>query len=112
FAALFRWRYHELGVIGPDGFLPIGEETGPTVPSRRWGLAQACKQVARWRSQGHELGISVNVAGRQLDSDGLILDVHDALTDNELDAGVLTLEITETALMRDAEASARRLGAL
>jgi diguanylate cyclase (GGDEF)-like protein len=112
FEALLRWRHPERGVIGPDVFIPIAEETGAIVPIGRWVLAEACKQVARWRSQGHELGISVNVSGRQLDDDSLILDVHDALADSELDAGALTLEITETALMHDTDASARRLGAL
>ncbi|MGZ4331968.1 MAG: putative bifunctional diguanylate cyclase/phosphodiesterase [Solirubrobacteraceae bacterium] len=112
FEALLRWRHPKRGVIGPDVFIPIAEETGLIVPIGRWVLHEACRQAARWRGEGHQLGISVNVSGRQLDNDGLIDDVRDALQDNGLDAAALTLEITETALMRDADASAHRLGAL
>ncbi|MGZ6595596.1 MAG: putative bifunctional diguanylate cyclase/phosphodiesterase [Solirubrobacteraceae bacterium] len=112
FEALLRWRHPKRGVIGPDVFIPIAEETGLIVPIGRWVLMQACRQAARWRAGGHRLGISVNVSGRQLDNDGLIDDVRDALQDSGLDAAALTLEITETALMRDAHASAGRLGAL
>jgi diguanylate cyclase (GGDEF)-like protein len=112
FEALLRWRHPKRGVIGPDVFIPIAEETGQIVPIGRWVLMQACRQAARWRARGHQLGISVNVSGRQLDNDGLIDDVRDALLDSGLDAAALTLEITETALMRDAHASAGRLGAL
>ena len=93
-------------------FIPIAEETGLIVPIGRWVLQEACRQAARWRREGHQLGISVNVSGRQLDNDVLIDDVRDALDHNDLDAAALTLEITETALMRDADASASRLGAL
>jgi diguanylate cyclase (GGDEF)-like protein len=112
FEALLRWRHPKRGVIGPDVFIPIAEETGSIVPIGRWVLGEACRQAARWRSEGYQLGISVNVSGRQLDSDGLIDDVRDALDDSGLEAAALTLEITETALMHDADASARRLGAL
>ena len=112
FEALLRWRHPKRGVIGPDVFIPIAEETGSIVPIGRWVLAEACRQAARWRHEGYQLGISVNVSGRQLDNDVLIDDVRDALAGSGLEAGALTLEITETALMRDADASARRLGAL
>jgi diguanylate cyclase (GGDEF)-like protein len=112
FEALLRWRHPKRGVIGPDVFIPIAEETGLIVPIGRWVLQQACRQAARWRGDGHQLGISVNVSGRQLDNDVLIDDVRGALDDNGLEAAALTLEITETALMRDADASAGRLRAL
>jgi EAL domain-containing protein (putative c-di-GMP-specific phosphodiesterase class I) len=112
FEALLRWRHPERGVIGPDVFIPIAEETGSIVPIGRWVLAEACRQAARWRRQGHELGMSVNVSGRQLDSDRLIDDVRDALEESGLEPQALTLEITETALMNDADATARRLSAL
>jgi diguanylate cyclase (GGDEF)-like protein len=112
FEALLRWRHPKRGVIGPDVFIPIAEETGLIVPIGRWVLNEACRQASRWRRDGHQLGISVNVSGRQLDNDVLIDDVRDALDHNDLDAASLTLEITETALMRDADASASRLRAL
>jgi EAL domain-containing protein (putative c-di-GMP-specific phosphodiesterase class I) len=110
--ALLRWRHPERGLIGPDVFIPIAEESGLIVPIGRWVLEQACQQAAAWSAQGHRLGISVNVSGRQLDHDGLIDDVRSALTASGLPASALTVEITETALMRDADGAARRLLAL
>jgi diguanylate cyclase (GGDEF)-like protein len=110
--ALLRWRHPTRGVIQPDVFIPIAEESGLIVAIGRWVLKQACKQGARWRAQGHQIGISVNVSGRQLDRDELIDDVRDALHSAGLEPSALILEITETTLMRDADATARRLVAL
>src|SRR5262249_60567027 len=91
FEALLRWRHPKRGVIGPDVFIPIAEETGLIVPIGRWVLMQACLQAARWRAAGYHLGISVNVSGRQLDNDGLIDDVRDALDESGIDARSFTL---------------------
>ena len=110
--ALLRWRHPTRGVIQPDVFIPIAEESGLIVAIGRWVLKQACQQGARWHAQGHEIGISVNVSGRQLDRDELIDDVRDALHGAGLESSALTLEITETTLMRDADATTRRLVAL
>jgi len=75
-------------------------------------LQRACRQAAEWHRQGHPVGISVNISARQLDEDVLLDDVGAALTASGLDPRALTLEITETALMRDPETTARRLRAL
>jgi diguanylate cyclase (GGDEF)-like protein len=110
--ALIRWRHPVHGVIQPDAFIPIAEETGLILAIGAWVLQQACRQAAAWHAQGHTIGMSVNVSGRQLERDGLIDEVRAALHDTGLDPSALTLEITETALMRDADAAARRLTAL
>jgi diguanylate cyclase (GGDEF)-like protein len=110
--ALLRWHHPERGLVGPDVFIPIAETSGLIVEIGRWVLGQACRQVAGWHEQGFPVSIAVNVSGRQLDHDRLIGDVRDALRDAELDPSWLTLEITETTLMRDPEATARRLAAL
>ena len=110
--ALLRWQHPDRGLIMPDVFIPIAEESGMIVPIGRWVLEQACRQGAIWRARGHALGISVNVSARQLDDDELIEDVRGALRDSGLDAAALTLEITETTLMRDADATVERLVAL
>jgi diguanylate cyclase (GGDEF)-like protein len=110
--ALLRWRHPTRGVIAPDVFIPIAERSGLILSIGRWVLQAACRQAANWREEGHELAIAVNVSGRQLDRDELIDDVHEALMDAGLEPSALTIEITETALMRDPEGAAARLGAL
>jgi diguanylate cyclase (GGDEF)-like protein/PAS domain S-box-containing protein len=110
--ALIRWRHPRRGVLGPAEFIPIAESTGLIVPIGRWVLQEACRQAAAWRMQGQELGMSVNVSARQLDTDELIADVRDALHSHSLDPTTLTLEVTETALMHDPDATATRLGLL
>jgi len=107
--ALIRWRHPTRAVIPPIEFIPIAEESGLIVSIGRWVLQEACQQAAMWHEQGHRIGMSVNVSGRQLDHDKLIDDVRQALEHSGLDPNALTLEITETTLMRDAAATARRL---
>jgi diguanylate cyclase (GGDEF)-like protein len=107
--ALIRWRHPTREVIPPVEFIPIAEESGLIVPIGRWVLEEACRQAATWHERGHRIGMSVNVSGRQLDHDELIEDVRHALEQSGLDPDALTLEITETTLMRDAEATAQRL---
>jgi diguanylate cyclase (GGDEF)-like protein len=110
--ALLRWRHPTRGIVAPDVFIPIAEENGLIVAIGRWVLQQACQQAARWHAQGHPLAISVNVSGRQLDRDELIDDVQHALETAGLDASALTIEITETVLMKDPRAAAGRLRTL
>ena len=107
--ALIRWRHPARGVLAPADFIPVAETTGLIVPIGHWVLHEACRQAAAWRASGKRLGMSVNVSARQLDTDELIEDVRQALLDNGLEPATLTLEITETALMRDPEATAARL---
>ncbi len=110
--ALLRWRHPARGVVSPVVFIPIAEESGQIVPIGRWVLHTACEQTAEWRRKGSKIGVSVNVSARQLDHDDLIEDVSSALESSGLDPAALTLEITETTLMRDAHATARRLAEL
>jgi diguanylate cyclase (GGDEF)-like protein len=107
--ALIRWRHPARGVIAPDIFIPLAEETGLIVPIGRWVLAEACKQAAVWHDESHSLQVSVNVSARQLDHENLLEDVQGALADSDLEPSTLTLEITETALMRDADSTAQQL---
>ena len=82
------------------------------VPIGRWVLGEACRQAAIWHAAGYVMRMSVNVSARQLDRDAFVDEVREALTDSDLAPETLTLEITETVLMRDAEAAALRLRAL
>ncbi len=107
--ALIRWKHPKRGVVQPDAFIPALEETGLITEVGKWVLHEACRQAAHWRDAGHPIGMAVNVSGRQLDTDELITDIRLALADSGLDAGALTIEITETTLMRNIEATVRRL---
>ncbi len=107
--ALIRWNHPLHGEIQPGEFIPLAEETGLINEIGRWVLQQACAQAAAWRQEGHAIGIAVNVSGAQLDSDELVADVKAALSDSGLEPAALTIEITETTLMRNVEETARRL---
>ncbi|HXW59766.1 MAG TPA: EAL domain-containing protein [Solirubrobacteraceae bacterium] len=110
--ALLRWNNPARGVVQPSDFIPVLEETGLISQVGRWILEEACAQAQTWVQAGHDIGMAVNVSGRQLDSDDLVVSVRRALDKSGLDPGALTLEITETTLMRNAEETARRLGAI
>jgi diguanylate cyclase (GGDEF)-like protein/PAS domain S-box-containing protein len=110
--ALLRWQHPTRGVIPPDRFIPIAEATGLIVPIGSWVLRAACGQAVAWRDAGRALDVSVNISARQLDEEDFVDEVSTVLSETGLDPASLTLEITETALMRDAGAAARRLGEL
>ncbi|MGO9957086.1 MAG: putative bifunctional diguanylate cyclase/phosphodiesterase, partial [Solirubrobacteraceae bacterium] len=110
--ALLRWRHPVRGVIAPDVLIPIAEGAGLIVEIGRWVLAQACGQAVAWHAEGHTVSVSVNVSSRQLDRDQLTDDVREALQRTGLEPSWLTLEITEPALLREPDATARRLAAL
>jgi EAL domain-containing protein (putative c-di-GMP-specific phosphodiesterase class I) len=107
--ALLRWDHPSLGVIEPDDFIPLLEASGQIVDVGRWVLTAACQQMASWHAHGSPLGVSVNVSARQLDDDVIVTDVRDALELSGLNPSTLTIEITETALMNNVNATARRL---
>jgi diguanylate cyclase (GGDEF)-like protein len=110
--ALLRWDHPSRGLIGPDEFIPILEQTGLLREVGRWVLHQACQQMAVWHASGDTLDVSVNVSARQLDYDSITDDVRDALESSGLDPSSLIIEVTETALMGNVEATAERLRAI
>jgi predicted signal transduction protein with EAL and GGDEF domain len=110
--ALIRWAHPTRGTVEPDAFIPLLEETGMIVEIGRWVVHEACRQGAAWHRMGYPVDIAVNVSARQLDTDQLIEDIEGALADSGLAATSLTIEITETTLMRNVEETARRLTAI
>jgi EAL domain-containing protein (putative c-di-GMP-specific phosphodiesterase class I) len=110
--ALIRWRRPGRGVVQPEEFIPLLEESGLIVDVGAWVLKEACAQGAKWRDGGYSLGMSVNVSAIQLDTDDLLAHVEDALSLSGFEASALTIEITETTLMRNVEETARRLASL
>ena len=110
--ALIRWNHPQRGIVQPDAFIPLLEETGLISDVGRWVLREACRQASAWRASGLEIAMAVNVSARQLDSDEFVADVERALADSGLDAAALTIEITETTLMRNIEETVERLTAV
>jgi diguanylate cyclase (GGDEF)-like protein len=110
--ALIRWNSPTRDIVQPESFIPILEETGLIVPIGTWVLQEACRQGVAWRDSGYPIGIAVNVSARQLDTDDFVTVVEQTLQETGLDPSSLTIEITETALMRDAEQTALRLAAI
>ncbi len=107
--ALLRWRHPTKGIIVPDNFVPVLEDTGLIVEVGRWVLDEACRQASSWYERGYRTTMSVNVSMRQLESDGLVDDVRRALELYELNPSSLIIEVTESTLMRDANATVSRL---
>jgi diguanylate cyclase (GGDEF)-like protein len=110
--ALLRWDHPLDGLLAPDEFIPILEKTGLIREVGAWVLRQACAQMATWHARGIDISVSVNVSGRQLDDDNIVEHIDHALHSSGLRPGALTIEVTETALMRDTESSVRRLRAV
>ncbi|MDQ4011354.1 MAG: EAL domain-containing protein [Actinomycetota bacterium] len=101
--ALVRWRHPTLGVLGPERFISLAEETGSIVQLGHWVLARACQQARAWRDAFGDAAplVSVNLAPRQLNEPALVAEVATILADNDLDPSCLQLELTEQCLMGD-----------
>ena len=101
FEALVRWRHPERGVVMPDDFLPVVENTGLITPLTLTVLDLALSAVAEWRANGHDVTVAVNLSVRHLTDLGLPLQVRDALRKHGVPASALVLEVTETLIMSD-----------
>lgn len=102
--ALLRWHHPTRGMIEPDDFIPIAEETGLIVPVGQWVLRQACQHLKEWSKFGAgDIRIAVNVSSHQFQSDSLVDDVLGAAADAGIEPRLLELEITESVLLQDAE---------
>ena len=107
--ALVRWRHPERGLVAPGEFIPAAEESGLIIPLGRFVLETACRQMATWRAEGlatERLNLSVNVSTHQLQDPGFAEMLQAVLAESRFEAARLTLEITESALMDDIEATA------
>jgi diguanylate cyclase (GGDEF)-like protein len=108
--ALVRWLHPTRGLIAPDQFIPLAEKTGLIVPIGEWVLDEACRQISEWREAGRrDWTMAVNVSALQFGHASLIQTVREALKRHALEPGCLTLEVTESTAMRDADASLRIL---
>ena len=102
FEALARWHHPEDGLIQPDRFIPVAEETGLIVELGEWVLREACRQMRQWQNEFPAAGgfsVNVNLSERQVAHRSLVDTTRHILTDSRLAPGCLRLEITETAMM-------------
>jgi len=115
FEALVRWQHKERGLLPPDAFIGLTEETGLIIPIGQWVLTEACRQARQWQEQRPSdppLTIGVNLSARQLQDPDLVKLVSGVLKDSGLDPRSLKFEITESVVMQDAPATLATLHAL
>lgn len=115
FEALVRWMHPVRGLVSPADFIPLAEDTGLIVPIGRWVLEESLRQLSEWRggcAEACDLSVSVNLSPRQLSQPDLVEVVADALARYGVEPDRLKLELTETALMENADAVAEKLSAL
>ena len=114
--ALVRWQREDGTLIPPGEFIPLAEQTGLIVPIGKWVIEEACRQIQRWESLGGRLAkrlrVWVNLSARQLGEPDLVPTIQDAIDAASISPSSICLEITESALMEDAEAAAAQLDQL
>jgi diguanylate cyclase (GGDEF)-like protein len=110
--ALVRWDHPEQGLLGPVHFIPIAESSGLIIPLGRWVLEQACRDAAMASGPAAGLDVAVNLSVHQLIQSDVVMHVTQALEHSGLAPERLMLEVTESAVMEDAEAAALTLDAL
>jgi diguanylate cyclase (GGDEF)-like protein/PAS domain S-box-containing protein len=115
FEALLRWQHPQRGLLKPQAFMPLAEETDLIVPIGRWVLEEACGQAKRWEEErpcAPPATIEVNLSSRQLVRRGLTRTIEEVLTRADIEAHRLALDLTETTLIKASEDNAQALDAL
>lgn len=111
FEALLRWYHPQMGSISPAEFIPLAEASGLIGKIGAWVLHEACRQVYQWNERfGHHFFVSVNISGRQIDEEGLVETVQQALSRSRLAPPLLHCEVTESILVRHKQRAAKVLG--
>jgi diguanylate cyclase (GGDEF)-like protein len=106
FEALVRWRHARRGLVNPNDFIPLAEETGAIIPLGAWILHEACRQLKEWQSTlpgAADLRMNINVSGKQFASPEFLATVESALATSGLRAESISLEITESVMLHNAD---------
>jgi predicted signal transduction protein with EAL and GGDEF domain len=104
FEALVRWEHPDDGLITPDEFLDVAEESGLIVPLGEWVVAEVCRQIVEWRTDNPDYDVppvAINVSGRQLTHPDFVRSIDQALADNGLNGRALQIDISEAALLEN-----------
>lgn len=110
--ALVRWQHPKYGLMAPDNFIPLAEDTGLIIPLGRIVFTTACEQLARWQQKYDDLNsltMSINISGRQLANPSLVSDIESVIVETGINPAHLDIEITESLLMDDVEFSLETL---
>ena len=108
--ALIRWNHPEFGMVSPDEFIPIAEDSSLIIPIGAWVLQHACQQLAKWHANGEpHFQVAVNLSAVQLKQPGIIRLIENAIDEHNIDPATLVLEITETAVIDNIDASVKTL---
>lgn len=111
--ALLRWPHGEDGMISPEEFIPVAEESGLIIPLGQWVLDEACAQIAAWTRDGIDVPqVAVNVSAPQLMAAGYAKQVAQTMQRHQVSADQLELEVTESMLMKDPDTASATLGEL
>ena len=109
--ALLRWEHPERGLLEPDAFLEVAEETGLIVPVGKWVVEEACRRLAEWRRrpEGCELWLAFNLGARELTHPDAVATVLSAMRGSGVDPQALCIEVTESTAMADGDTGFRAL---
>jgi diguanylate cyclase (GGDEF)-like protein len=110
--ALLRWQHPRHGLLAPNRFIDLAEETGAIVCIGRWVLGEACRQAAAWNARYGACSIAVNLSARQFADGQLLEHVDEALRESGLDPALLELEVTESMVMQEPAAAAELMAML
>jgi EAL domain-containing protein (putative c-di-GMP-specific phosphodiesterase class I) len=109
--ALLRWRHPEQGLLVPDEFLAVAEDSGAIVPIGEWVLRNACNQARVWNEKGYPLSVSVNLSNRQFHQANLVDKTAQILAETGLKANQLEFDVTEQTIMTNIDFSLRSMQA-
>lgn len=111
--ALIRWRHPERGLIYPNQFIPLAEDSKLIVPIGNWIFWAACSEICRWREQGlPPVRVSINISAIQIEQPDFVDRILETLAEFKIDGTQIEVEVTEYGIMKNREAAARKLGEL